>query len=142
MKATLTGEILSLKETLLEDVTPTTLMETVFRANPALDIRVRRKGREKANPETPVGAMCTETDLWTVLPFAKAAWISTHHVRAVTSAEDVDPRVQEVLDLPTLDLAAEQDEDPDLQFVNGLLDFNGPRCPTSMGRSARRINRS
>ncbi len=45
----------------------------------------------------------------------------TYRVRAVTSAEDVDPQVQEVLDLPTLDLAAAQNEDHDLVFVKELL---------------------
>ncbi len=47
----------------------------------------------------------------------KATWRSTHCLRAVTSAEDVDPRVLEVLDLPTLNLATAQEEDPDIQFV-------------------------
>ncbi len=42
-------------------------------------------------------------------------------MRAVTSAEDVDPRVQEVLDLPVLNLATMQSEDPDLVFVKELL---------------------
>ncbi len=56
-----------------------------------------------------------------MLPFAQATWRSTHRLRAVTSAEDVDPRLLEVLDLPTLNLAAAQEEDPDLQFVKELL---------------------
>ncbi len=64
--------------------------------------------------------MRTEPDLWTVLPFTQATWRSTHRLRAVTSAEDVDPRVLEVLDLPTLNLAAAQEEDPDLQFIKEL----------------------
>ncbi len=42
-------------------------------------------------------------------------------MRAVTSAKDVDPRVLEVLDLTTLNLAAAQDKDPDLQFVKEFL---------------------
>ncbi len=42
-------------------------------------------------------------------------------MRVLTSAEDVDPSVLEVLDLPTLNLAATQDDDPDLQFVKELL---------------------
>ncbi len=42
-------------------------------------------------------------------------------MRAVTSADDVDPRVQEVLDLPILNLAAVQGEDPDLVFIRELL---------------------
>ena len=82
---------------------------------------MKRKGQRKTNPEIPVKATCTEPDIWTVLPFAHTTWRSTHRLRAVTSAEDVDPRVLEVLDLPTLNLAAAQDEDPDLQFVKELL---------------------
>ncbi len=72
------------------------------------------KRSEKGQSRDPVEATCTETDLWTVFPFTQATWRSTHRVRAVTSAKDVDPRVQEVLDLPTLNLASAQDEDPDL----------------------------
>ena len=49
-------------------------------------------------------------DTWSVLPFANANWWSTYRVRAVTSASDIDPQVQEALDLPVLDLAAAQDE--------------------------------
>ncbi len=63
----------------------------------------------------------TEPDFWTVLPFAQATWRSTHRVRAATSAEDVDPRVLEVLDLPVLNLAAAQEEDLDIQFIKKLL---------------------
>ncbi len=55
------------------------------------------------------------------MPFAEATWRLTYRVRAVTSADDVDPRVQEVLDLPVLNLAAAQDEDPDLVFMKELL---------------------
>ena len=98
---------MNLKETLLEDVTSNTPIETTsYGLTHPKDIRVRRKGRRKANPETPVEAVCTEPDLWTVLPFAQATWRSTHRLRAITSAEDVDPRVLEVLQLPTLNLAA------------------------------------
>ncbi len=79
-------------------------------------------------------ATCTEPDLWTVLPFAQATWRSTHRLRAVTSAEDVDPRVLEVLDLPTLKLAAVQDEDPDLQFIKELSRDNDVRPPWDIVR--------
>ncbi len=69
---------------------------------------------KKENPETLLKDARTEPALWTMLPFAQATWRSTHRLRAVTSAEDVDPRVFEVLDLPILNLAAAQEEDPDL----------------------------
>ncbi len=42
-------------------------------------------------------------------------------MRAVTSADDVEPRVQEVIGLPVLDLAAVQGEDPDLVSIKELL---------------------
>ncbi len=58
---------------------------------------------------------------WSLLPVANAAWRPTHRVRAVTSDNNVDPRAQEVLELPSIDLAAAQDEDPDLLFVKDLL---------------------
>ena len=58
---------------------------------------------------------------WTLLPFAEATWRTTYRVRAVTSADDVDPRVQEVLNLPGLNLATVQGEDPDLVFIKELL---------------------
>ncbi len=79
-------------------------------------------------------ATCTEPDLWTILPFAQATWRSTHRLRAVTSADDVDPRVLQVLDLPTLNLAAAQDEDPDLQFVKELLRDHDVRPPWDIVR--------
>ena len=85
------------------------------------DRRVRRKSRRKDNPEILPKDACTEPDLWTMLPFAQGTWRSTHRLRAVTSAEDVDPRVLAVLDLPILNLAAAQEEDPDIQFVKELL---------------------
>ncbi len=61
-------------------------------------------------------------------------WRSTHHLRAVTSAEYVNPCVLEVLDLPTLNLAAAQDEDPDLQFVKELLRDHDVRPPWDIVR--------
>ncbi len=78
--------------------------------------------------------MCTALDLWTVFPFAQATWRSTHRLRAVTSVEDVDPRVMEVLDLPTLNLVASQEEDPDLQFVKELLRDHDVRPPWDIVR--------
>ncbi len=50
-------------------------------------------------------------------------------MRAVTSVDDVDPRVQEVLDLPVLNLATVQGEDPDLVFVKELLRDHDVRTP-------------
>ncbi len=90
-------------------------------ANPAHDIRVRREGRKRANLKTPVEAACTSKDLWTALPFTQATWRLTYCVRAVNSTNDVDPRLQEVLDSPILNLAAAQDEDSDLLFMTELL---------------------
>ena len=55
-------------------------------------------------------------------------------VRAVTSAEEVDPRVLEVLDLPTFNLAAVQDEDQDLQFIKELLRDHDVRPPWDIVR--------
>ncbi len=115
---------LNLKETLSEDASSDTPIETTsFGLTQPKDKRVRRKGQSKDNPETPVRATHTAPDLWTVLPFAQATWRSSHRLRAVTSAKDVDPRVRGVLvlDLPTLNLVATQEEDPDLQFVKELL---------------------
>ncbi len=45
-------------------------------------------------------------------------------MRAVSSANDVDPWVQEVLGLPVLDLAVTQDEDPDLVLMKELWDHD------------------
>ncbi len=50
-------------------------------------------------------------------------------MRAVTSGDDVDPRVQEVLDLPVLNLAAVQGEDPNLVFIKELLREHDVRPP-------------
>ncbi len=129
------AETLNLKETLSEDTSSDTPIEiTYFGLTQPKDMRVRQKGRRKDNPETPVKATHTEPDLWTVLPFAQATWRSTHRLRAITSAEDVDHRVLEVLDLPTLDLAAAQEEDPDLQFVKELLRYHDVRPPWDIVR--------
>ncbi len=79
------------------------------------------EGRRKADIETPDRPEPEFDNPWTLLPFMEATWRPTYRVRAVTSADDVDPRVQEVLDLPVLNLAAVQGEDPDLVFIKELL---------------------
>ncbi len=85
-------------------------------------IRTKREGQRRADLETPDRPEPEfEDNLWVALPLAEATWRPTYRVRAVTSADDVDPRVQEVLYLPVLDLAAAQKEDPDLVFVKALL---------------------
>ncbi len=73
-------------------------------------------------------------DLWTVLPFSQATWRLTHRLRAVTSAEDIDPHVLEVLDLPTLNLATAQEEDPNIQFLKELLQDHDVRPPRDIAR--------
>ncbi len=55
-------------------------------------------------------------------------------MRAVTSGDDVDPRVQEVLDLPVLNLAAVQGDDPDLVFIKELLREHDVRPPWNVVR--------
>ena len=128
--SSLETETLNLKETLSEETFSNTPIETTSSGQPQpKDKRVRRKSRRKDNPETLMKDACTEPDLWTLLPFAQATWRSTHHLRAVTSAEDIDSHVLEVLDLPTLNLAAAQEEDPDLQFVKELLRDHDVRPP-------------
>ncbi len=84
--------------------------------------RTKREGWRRADIETPDWPEPEfEDNLWATWPFDEATWRPTYHVRAVTSADDVDPRVQEVLDLPVLDLATVQGEDPDLVFIKELL---------------------
>ena len=128
--SSLETETLNLKETLSEETSSNTPIETTSSGPPQpKDLRVRRKRRRKDNPETVAKVARTEPDLWTMLPFTQATWRSTHRLRAVTSAKDVNPRVLEVLDLPTLNLAAAQEEDPDIEFVKELLrdhDFRPP----------------
>ncbi len=124
------AKTLNLKETLSEDTSSNTPIETTSCGLPqSKDIRVKRKGQRKDNPEILAKVARTEPDLWTVLPFAQATWRSTHRLRAVTSAEDVDPHVLEVLDLPTLNLTTAQEEDPDIQFVKELLRDHDVRPP-------------
>ncbi len=63
-------------------------------------IRMKREGCRRADIQTadrPGPEF--EDNSWATLPFAEATWRPTYHVRAVTSADDVDPGVQEVLDL-------------------------------------------
>ncbi len=80
------------------------------------------KGRSRSNFGTPAKtASGTSEGHWAILPFTEATWRLTYWVRAVTSANDVDPRVQEVLDLPVLSVAAAQDEDLNLIFMRELL---------------------
>ncbi len=79
------------------------------------------EGRRKTDIETPDRPEPEFDNPWTLLPFVEITWRLTFRVRAVTSADDVAPRVQEVLDLPVLNLAAVQGEDPDLVFIKELL---------------------
>ncbi len=87
------------------------------------------EGRRRADIETPDRLEPEFDNPWTTLPFTDATWRLTYRVRAVTSADDVDPRVQEVLDLPVLTLAAVQGEDPDLVFIKELLREHEVRPP-------------
>ncbi len=87
------------------------------------------EGWRRADIETPDRLEPEFDNLWATLPFAEATWRPTYRVRAVTSADDVDPRVQEVLDLPVLNLAAMQGEDPDLVFITELLRDHDVRPP-------------
>ncbi len=117
-------------ETWKENETPEILKETVTPGpkQPASN-KTPPKGQRRADIETPGKAKPESDHPWTLLPFAKATWRTTYRARAVTSADDVDPRVQEVLDLPVLNLAAVQGEDPDLVFVKELLREHDIRPP-------------
>ncbi len=110
-------------EKLLEVGAPSTPKGTLLqRLTLPKSIRMRCKSRRRTNFETPAEpAQEPDESLWTMLPFAEGTWRSTYRVRAVPFANDVDSRVQEVLDLPVLNLAAAQDEDPDLVFMKELL---------------------
>ncbi len=122
-------------ETLEENETPVTLKETVTSGpkQPASN-KTPPEGRRRAEIETPDRPEPEFDNPWTLLPFAEATWRTKYRVRAVTSADDVDPRVQEVLDLPVLKLAAVQGEDPDLVFVKELLREHDVRPPWDMVR--------
>ncbi len=118
-------------ETFLENKTPPSPIETTkaWQGQPK-SIRTKRKGRGRADLDTPDGPEAEfEDNLWATLPFAEATWRPTYRVRAVTSADDVDPRVQEVLDLPALNLSAAQEEDPDLVCMKELLRYHDIRLP-------------
>ncbi len=118
-------------ETLLENEAPAIPKETTMPVpTQPKTIRTKREGWRRADLETPDRPEPEfEDNLWATLPFAEATWRPTYHVRAVTSADDVDSRVQEVLDLPVLDLAAAQKEDPNLVFIKELLRDHDIRPP-------------
>ena len=122
-------------ETWRENETPVPLKETVTPGpkQPA-SIKTPTEGQRRADTETPDKPELESVSLWTLLPFAEATWRTTYRARAVTSADDVDPRVQEVLDLPVLNLAAVQSEDPDLVFVKELLREYDVRPPWNVVR--------
>ena len=117
-------------ETLEGNETPAILKETVIPGpmQPESN-RTQREGRRRADIETPDRLELEFDNLWATLPFAEATWRPTYRVRAVTSADDVDRRVQEVLDLPVLNLAVMQGEDPDLVFIKELLRDHVVRPP-------------
>ena len=88
----------------------------------------RRQGQRETSHEPPAETQhCVNKNLWTTLSFAQATWRSTSRVRAITSANDIDLWVQEVLDLPVLNLATAQGEDPDLLFLKELLQDHDSR---------------
>ena len=118
-------------ETLLENEAPAILKETIMPGpTQPKSVRTKREGRRRGDLETPDRPEPEfEDKLWAALSFAEATWRPTYRVRAVISANDVDPRVQEVLDLPVLNLAAVQGEDPDLVFIKELLREHDVRPP-------------
>ncbi len=120
-------------ETLEENEAPETLKETVTPGpmQPGSN-KTPPEGWRRADIETPDRPEPEFNSPWTLLPFAEATWRPTYRVRAVMSADDVDPRVQEVLDLPVLNLAAVQGEDPDLVFIKGLLREHDVRPPPGL----------
>ncbi len=81
-------------ETLEESKAPETLKETVIPGpeQPASN-KTQPKGRRRADIETPDRPEPEFDNPWTLLPFAEATWRLTYRVRAVTSADDADPRV-------------------------------------------------
>ncbi len=80
-------------ETLEENETPAILKETTMLGlTQPMSIRMKRKGRRRADIETPDRPKPQfEDNLWATLPFAEATWRPTCRVRTVTSADDVDP---------------------------------------------------
>ncbi len=115
------SETLNLKETLSENVPSNTPIETSFGLTQPKDIRVRRKGQRKANPEIPVKATCTESDLWT------RTALHAGYLEIVSSSESrhlcqrCRPPRAGGSGLACPYLAAVQDKDPDLQFIKELL---------------------
>ncbi len=82
-------------ETLEENETPETLRETVTPGPMQPESNESQcEGRRRADIETPNRPGPEFNNPWTLLPFAEATWRPTYRVRAVTSAEDVDPQVQ------------------------------------------------
>ena len=117
-------------ETLEESETPAILKDTVIpRPMQPESNETQCERRRRADVETPDRFEPEFDNPWTTLPFAEATWRPTYRVRAVSSADDVDPRVQEVLNLPVLNLAAVQGEDPDLVFIKELLQEHDVRPP-------------
>ncbi len=100
-------------ETLKETITPGPMQPESKETQPG--------GRRRADIETLDRPEPEFDNPWILLPFAEATWRPTYQVRGVTSAEDVETRVQEVLDLPVLNLAAVQGKDPDLVSMKELL---------------------
>ncbi len=128
---TQTEEIISTRmEILEENEAPETLQETVTPGpEQPVDDKTQPDGRRRAHTETSNRHGPELDNPWILLPFSEATWRTTYRVRAVTSADDVDPRVQEVLDLPVLNLAAVQGEDPELVFFKELLREHDVRPP-------------
>ncbi len=119
-------------ETLEESELPVTLKETVIPGPMQPEShKTQCKGWRMAHIETRDRLEPEFDNPWTTLPFAEATWRLTYRVRAVTSADDVDPRVQEVLHLPVLNLAA---EDPHLVFIKELLQEHDVRPPWNVVR--------
>ncbi len=79
-------------ETSKESEAPETLKERVT-AGPEQPVRNKTQlgGRRRADIETPDRHEPEFDNPWTLLPFAEATWRMTYRVRAVTSADDVDP---------------------------------------------------
>ncbi len=122
-------------ETLEESEAPETLKKTVTpRPEQPMSSKTQPGGWRRADIETSDRPEPKFDNPWTLLPFAEATWRTTYRVRAVTAADDVDPRVQEVLDLPVLNLAAVQGEDPDLVFIKELLRQHDVRPPWNVVR--------
>ncbi len=122
-------------ETSEENETPAILKETMIPGpTQPENNQTRCEGRRRADRETPDRLEPGFDNPWATLPFAEATWRPTYRARAVTSADDVDPRVQEVLNLPVLNLSAVQGEDPDRVFIKELLRDHDVRPPWNVVR--------